>query len=752
MTHIFPSASPPRDSSGRFGGHGAYRSRSSAPATLFTPLSASIDRLHAALGDAIDVLTATGEAAENAPVPVAMLAASPGAGKSRVARELLAERMEGQAVTFHAPTLALVAEAAAHARELGTDTEIIRGRSAPDPDQDDLKMCRKADLVERGVRLGLRIHESFCQSSSDPEQRCVFFDSCAYNRQFSPSSGLNHRYMATRYLGFPDPTDANPALRVVDETFWAQQLSSISILAESFTLPRTFLRTRDRGGKRHDALVARQADLLTAARAVVDHMSAGKSPLELDYSAEDYRGLAQLEYRAHAPDPALRPDQSTACQDRFLSQAEQNARHVSWFAAVWICLADAKQKGRTTTERLRLERRRDSLTLRLQRKHGLQHREPMLLLDADADTEILTALGCDIRHTSHMLLRPNANVVQIHDRRMTHGSLLNGRELREAWRHVVIREVLRDRLERGGGVLVGASRKVILSFFQDAGHDFTGKTDDYISNFMLNNALHGAHWLWFGGRALGSNRYRDCSSVIVIGREELPVTVLEDYGRALWGDRPDADLAFLEAGEDGLLRLPQIETPYEMKNGETLAVLVPCHPDPLIRRVQRQTRELATRQLVERLRLARTATPKRVILGCNIPIPGLPVDRLVSWDAYKPKRHEAALFEGLARQGGLRLSASGLFEDAPDVFPTVDAAKAYLKRNRTRPADLLEGLPASLTPWVRQVALRQERPYARDVFAIVLADSDEEAFQQTRKLWGPLKHCSVHGGGQKRRA
>ena len=41
MTNV----SPPRDSSSRFGGHGAYRSRTSAPATLFTPLSESAGRL-----------------------------------------------------------------------------------------------------------------------------------------------------------------------------------------------------------------------------------------------------------------------------------------------------------------------------------------------------------------------------------------------------------------------------------------------------------------------------------------------------------------------------------------------------------------------------------------------------------------------------------------------------------------------------------------------------------------------------------
>ena len=50
---------------------------------------------------------------------------------------------------------------------------------------------------------------------------------------------------------------------------------------------------------------------------------------------------------------------------------------------------------------------------------------------------------------------------------------------------------------------------------------------------MLETPLHGAYWLWFSGRALGTNRYRNFSTVIVIGREEVPVEALEDHGRAL---------------------------------------------------------------------------------------------------------------------------------------------------------------------------------------------------------------------------
>jgi len=309
---------------------------------------------------------------------------------------------------------------------------------------------------------------------------------------------------------------------------------------------------------------------------------------------------------------------------------------------------------------------------------------------------------------------------------------------------------LRDKNAQDTGVLVGASRKVVRAFFEDAGYDFAGKSNDEISEFMLNTRLHGAHWLWFGSRSLGSNRYEACSTVIVIGREELPIPVLEDYGRALWGDRPDADLTFLTPGADGSCRMPDGEMGYEMNNGEAWAVQVPCHPDPLIRRVQRQRRELATRQLVERLRLARATTRKRVILGCNIPIPGLPVDELVAWEAFKPSRLAAAFIDGLTVQGGVRASASGLAADAPHVFPSLDAAKAYLRRSKTRMADWQASIPEWLAPHIYQIELRQARPHARTVQALVLASTADTAVQAAERLWGPLKQCCVLSGEAQR--
>lgn len=160
----------------------------------------------------------------------------------------------------------------------------------------------------------------------------------------------------------------------------------------------------------------------------------------------------------------------------------------------------------------------------------LQHRKPLLVLDADADPDILRALGCDIVFDKQLSLRPNAIIEQLHDRRMSTSSLLGSGEIRKQWRRIIAREVLRDRLGQNSGVLVGATKKIVKAFFEDAGHRFEGLSSDEVNEFMLDTKLHGASWTWFGGRSLGVNRYEDYSSCIIIGREELPIHALEDQG------------------------------------------------------------------------------------------------------------------------------------------------------------------------------------------------------------------------------
>jgi hypothetical protein len=126
--------------------------------------------------------------------------------------------------------------------------------------------------------------------------------------------------------------------------------------------------------------------------------------------------------------------------------------------------------------------------------------------------------------------------------------------------------------------------------------------------------------------------------------------------------------------------MPEAALPYLMADGSGAAVKARAHPDRRARALQEQGRELATRQGFERLRLATAEKRKRVVLVCKVPIPGLPVDRLVTMQELAPDRLEAAMAEAAQRGGVLRVSAAGLAQDAPETFPTAEAAKDWLRR------------------------------------------------------------------------
>ncbi len=673
-----------RDSKGRFRGPGAYVASKPAQETEYTLLPHAEGKLSRALEDA-DLQLREASCVDGG-VPTVVVRASPGVGKSTQQRQRMAASVEaGEAgrVAFHVPTLALAEEAAVEAAALGMKAQAIRGRAAARPDGSGA-MCQKADIVAQASRLGLSVRENFCERTDDDGtlRRCPHFKECAYLAQFQTDA--THAFMATAYLGLPDPSGVENAQRIVDETFWREFLWIRDVEAAAFQEPRTFLATTK---------VAEHAALLAAAGEVMGALIAGRSPLSLSFTAEDFVEFARLEREAEPPIAGLAPDQDTRKQQVALAEAAGNHRDMTRFSAIWSVLAAAKENGLTDCQRLRLYTVDRKHMLRIMRKRSLRHQEPMLVLDADADNEILSAIGCSVLAEHSLSLRPNAIVHQLHDRRMSNNTLLKQPKIREEWRRIIAREVLRDRLEHDSGVLVGATRKVVRAFFIDAGHTFDGMTEEDVSDFMLSTRLHGAHWLWFGGRSLGSNRYQNCSSVIVIGREELPVSALEDQGRALWGDIPDEPLQLLGADTEGNLRLPETEVQYEMTDGTAMAVKVPYHPDPRIRRLQMQSREGASRQLVERLRLARAQKPKRVILGSNIPIPGIPVDRLVTWEELCPTRVEAAITVGVLERGVVHLTYESLTTAAPSVFETLHCVKSHMKGNRAA-ADLLKDLKA----------------------------------------------------------
>jgi hypothetical protein len=171
------------------------------------------------------------------------------------------------------------------------------------------------------------------------------------------------------------------------------------------------------------------------------------------------------------------------------------------------------------------------------------------------------------------------------------------------------------------------------------------------------------------------------------------------------------------------------------------------HPDPQARALQGQRRELATRQGFERLRLATATEPKRVVIACKVPIPGLPVTRLVRFAELVPDRARQAMAEAAARGGVLRISAAGLAEDAPETFPTMKAAEQWLGREGRRafntPAPVIESIISGegvITPIRVRLRLPGQRgPHATP--ALVVVPGDPRALAEAQL--GPLATFEV---------
>lgn len=688
------------------------------------------------------------------PAPVLAIAASPGAGKSSFTREVLAEfdlsAFGGGDVVFTAPTLKLAEEAAQHAQELQAGWHVTRGRSAPQPGTH-LPMCKRSKEAERVAKAGMRVKPTLCERKEGGELiLCPHHATCPYVQQWRPLRERPElRFEASAYLTLEgDGSGRKTGLQIVDESIWRLFTRKADLTFDGWLRPRKV--TPQAKGKaaptpaeRHQA-DALAADMQKGAADVLRALQAGQSLAELGYTAEDFRAYAGAE---RGPDVlAVHPNASDEKIRAALDEREAGDLDAGKRAQVWAILAECLEKGLTDTQRLRVVRdvpaprsgdKRD--VLRVTWFVEPPRDVPTLLLDADATPDIVDRMF-PRAELVQVDLRPNAEVVQVSDKTLSNTALKNP-ALRQEAVDLVRAEALADRLQDARGVLAIATKKAVRQFFEDAGHAFGDMTDAEVSRFMLDTELHGARWLWFGPTALGLNDWKEFGTAIVFGREELPVDALEDLLRAMQGDT-EAKLHLVPKDAKGNKRLPREAVPYLMADGSGAAAKVTVHPDPMGRALQIQTRELATRQTFERLRLATAKERKRVVLACSVPIPGLPVDKLVSWDEIKPSRFEAAQAEAAQCGGVLRLSAAGLAADAPKTFPTIDTAKAWLKREGKEAvngvAPLIRYNISGMTPLTpRRVSLRlQDQRGPKPTPALVVLPGDARAMAEAQL--GPL--------------
>lgn len=679
---VLEARATPRGKDGKFTGQRAVATDRPAPRPDFV----TVDQAKSRISEAVRKFIAEKPA-------VMAIAASPGAGKSRIAREILAEGFEGD-VAFYAPTLDLAEEAASHFAELGVSALAVRGRLAEDKGRlfdpidpstkltegDTGKMCLRPKLIEEARSKGLTEGMAICRKGrGENEERCPHWDICPWVQQWSgvdPEQPIV-RCMAHSYLHLPDGSGrGRPALHVVDEACWQGALGKGSVPVNEWLKPRDPARfgTGDLFDD-NNANAAKAADLLEAARQVLEAVKNGGdlSELSLGWSAEEFREFAEAEDRR--PMLGASPSADDTQLEEKLARLEVMDKWAGVKAALWRVLADALEGERSTTERaVFLEGQGDKADVIQVYWRRQMPEEPTLHLDADADPEILKALYPETEEIDFVRaeLKPNAEIVQVSDRSFSKTNVVGtetkqrGKLLRRQIRELVMSEVLQDRIHRGGGVLCVATKGVVQRLFEEAGHDKP----------KLGAELWGAKWIWFGPASKGRNDWRDHTTILEIGREELPPSAITDAARSLWGDSERA-LEMLTTDEDGNALPPEASLPVLMADGSAKAVHGRAYTDARLRALQRQYRENAGRQAAERLRMAHSVGQKRWVRLNNVSQPTAPVTELVSWETLRPDRMLAAMSEGVLRQGFVRLSAKGLFEDAPQTFESIKAVERW---------------------------------------------------------------------------
>jgi len=735
-----------RQANGRFTGAGAtpLTNEGAHHGPVFQEIQAARNQIAARLQDFVARALEYDDRDDGAP-PVMALAATPGAGKTGAALTVLASadlsKLAGDGV-FYSPTLALAEQAARDYEEIsGTPAHVTRGRSAKIPGSDN-RMCQRHELAERVARAGLIVKATLCEAiDSDGNQRkCPHYAECAYLRQWEnlPEKPVT-RFEASAYLELPsDGSGRKTGFRVIDETIWRQFSRVTDIPPDQWIKPRS--------AKGDDLAIA--VDATAAAQAVFAALQAGKSIVGGKYTADDFAAFKAAEIAPFSMN--LTPDSEDETLATGLDEIEARARNgARQNAAFWAVLEDCARRGIEATERVRLATTKKGATaIRVTWFKQPPADVPTLLLDADATAPILERMypGADLVAVD---LKPNAHVVQLTDRTFSNNSLQKASVRRELVR-LVQSEVLRD--ADGRGVLCIATRRAVRAMFEDAGHDFSGQDEAAVSQMMMGTLLHGARWLWFGPASLGRNDWQDFGTVLVLGREDIGADALEDYARALFGDTGDP-LQFIQPDDKGRRFIPEAVLPLKMEDGTQFGIFGRAHPDTRVRALQVQTRELAARQAIERLRLVNATERKRVVICTTVPVPGLPVSELLRWDQLVPSRLEAAIAEANQRNNVLRLTASGLAEDAPNEFPTVKAAEHWLTKEGKAEIEKITTLTGNtLLLAARGVIfskLRVDAKGARATYAIVIGQNPRAVAEAAL---GPLSLFEVIGTNTREKA
>jgi hypothetical protein len=622
-----------------------------------------------------------------------------GFGKTAEAIQAIAESRD-RFYEVYVATLCLAEEWKQRILELNPDkvVSVIYGRSAVREGRE--PPCRKHELAEQLTEHGFSIFPNLCLYNSGNEKpaiACEHWDSCAYINQFDRADVhiYTHSYLP---LGRNLLQDRIPDVVVIDESFWAACIEEVRIplaLLTHQSLPETL----------SQVCTALSHAITTAPQTIGPIIREARDTMEYE------KALTALRQSLCGIKPSM--------TEREIK--EQLKRRIS-FTPVAKLLAQlgAEAKHRDTPQSIDYDHDKGVVTLQyrmpITRFSGpypgcYYARQPdVVILDASASHAIISRFF-EIKHHYKIRVKRNARVVQCISTRCSTTSITPDKNSNQVSREAAqkrlqgIQQLIDTTVASNDRVLVGGPSAVV------------GNTRTDTESLLINPS--GEELAHFGA-IRGIDSWKDCDTVIVIGRNQPPANAVENYGRALYHDDPQP---LMLTGE-------WIEEARGYSHAkEKIGVMVQVHPDSRMQEVHEQLREHETLQLVDRARLIHNDQTKTVILLSNLPL-DIDVDELPLWNEIINGGNRLERAWAAQTAGVMPLNPAWLAEHHADLWPSMGAAKQDVGRERRKGQTSNSIYIRNLSLFEYQYKTASQRNWSRCLSQFPAAAETEEVLQR----------------------
>lgn len=625
--------------------------------------------------------------------PLLGLPVDVGLGKTSSARAAIAELIAAgglgtRKVVYAVPRHDLGAEQVTELKALGLSAMLWKGRTAPDPTDDnpDRLMCLDTEATFDALEIEHPVEQSCCKVKNGAELLlCPWFHDCGYQRQKPLAQAAQVIVCAHDSLFHMKPQAIGEVgLLVIDEAFWQSGLRGLdgkaTLTQDGLEPGRTSLTCYTGKGKMD---VGATADLIAARERLCKALRVTEpGPLRLGLleavglTPDDCRHAATLE-RRRMRDAGLRPGMSPVERrkriEAVLPQAGEPWAPPGRCATLWLILAEALENDHDAAGAELVHEMTEAGSVRALRlrwrsrmRTGWAAQAPILHLDATLRPELVQTylpridIGAPVAArqphvrvrqvtgspTSARALTPSADAPE-RDRKAAATRL---RDLR-AWIELRARQCHRP----GQAIdLLVVGQKAAIDALRSAG---------------LPPRVEAVHF----NALSGLDRWGGIGGMVVLGRTLPAPRTVELIATALTGRVPAPN------PEDAGWWYPMVERRIRLAGDRTAPLAMEEHADAIAEAVRRCICEGELIQAMGRGRgVNRTAaTPLEIDLLTDVVLP-VTVDALVPWSDLRPTRRDLMSLAGIVLENAADMAAC-----FPELWSTAAAARQDRSRSVT---------------------------------------------------------------------